>query len=313
MTTGSAYFLVGATASGKSTVAQVLAEQKGWSVLSSDSMLIYTGMDIGTAKPSPEERARVPYGGVDLARPDEDFSVWAYRQAALEYCQASWKNGRDVIVTGGSGLYVKALTHGIQDTPGTSEDRRMHWQSILDEGGVGALQKALESLQPGMLETMADPQNPRRLMRALSVAEDASGEKVSPSWQGVESSAPLMGLEWPPEVLAKRIAHRVRQMFVEGLVDEARALRSQGSLSRTAEQAIGYAEAFRLLDGEIDEEEAVERIALRTRRLAKKQRTWFRHQSTIDWVRPRDDESVESIAERVLQGWRDHGPTRIVT
>lgn len=313
MNAGSAYFLVGATASGKSTVAQHLAEQQGWSVLSSDSMSIYAGMDIGTAKPSLQERSRVHYGGIDLVRPHEDFSVWAYRQAALMFCQTNWKSGRDVIVTGGSGLYIKALTHGIQNTPAISEDRRRYWQGVFENGGVASLQKALETLQPGLLEAMSDSQNPRRLMRALSVVEEGGAEQTSPSWKGVEASVPLMGLEWPPEVLAKRIACRVRQMFVDGLVDEVRILRAEGALSRTAAQAIGYAEVFCLLDGEIDEDEAVERIALRTRRLAKKQRTWFRHQSIIDWVRPRDDESVERIAEHVLQGWREHGPTRIVT
>jgi len=305
-----AWVLAGATATGKSAAAQLLAEQLGCAVLSADAMLVYRGMDIGTAKPAAAERGAVPYFGLDLVTPAEAFSagLWlADARRALHAAAAA--PGRRLIVAGGTGLYIKALTEGL-DSAGSDPARRAHWQALFEREGLAALQRAVEALAPGALADVADPANPRRLIRALEHLE-ACGH-LPQSWKTAAAPAAITALRLPREQLHARIVRRVRAMFRQGLPDEVRRLREIYPVwSATAAQAIGYAEVCALLDGTLTMRDTLEKIATRTRQLAKRQETWFRHQAAVHWIDIADDDPAERVAERVLASWRHHGPTHL--
>ena len=327
-----AWVLAGATATGKSAAAQLLAEQLGCAVLSADAMLVYRGMDIGTAKPTAAERGAVPYFGLDLATPAEAFSagLWladarrALRAAATSSARAAADAGppsaaaREAAepvpgcrlnVAGGTGLYIKALTEGL-DSSGSEPARRAHWQALFEREGLAALQRAVEALAPGALADVADPANPRRLIRALEHLE-ACG-RLPQSWKTAAAPAAITALRLPREQLHARIERRVRAMFRQGLPDEVRRLREIYPVwSATAAQAIGYAEVCALLDGTLPMRDTLEKIATRTRQLAKRQETWFRHQAAVHWIDIEDDDPAERVAERVLASWRHHGPTHL--
>ena len=250
----------------------------------------------------------MPSFGFDLADPGQPFSVGDYLAAiqaaapALAACHAT------PIVVGGTGLYVKCLTEGLASAAVSDPAHRAAAEALLQAEGLEALQAATRALDPAQYARLRDPENPRRVVRAyellaagqpLPVAEERPRPKVA-------------GLHLPPEELRARIARRARQMFAHGLVDEVRALRAQyPQLSETARHAIGYEEAARVLDGEISEEEAIRRTALRTGQYAKRQMTWFRHQADVVWIEVDPDDSVERIAGRVQKVWATHGPAAL--
>lgn len=301
------HVLVGPTASGKSAVAQHMAEQNGAAVLSADSMLIYRGMDIGTAKPDPQARARVDYLGVDLADPGDAFSVWAYREAVAAQL-AALAPEREVLVAGGSGLYIKALTMGLA-AAGPAPASRARWESLFAAQGVEGLQQALQQRDAGALASLRDPQNPRRLIRALERLDD-DGETAgnAASWREASTGPVLAGLWLEPALLNKRIEQRVETMYADGLLDEvAGLLADPRGLSPTAAQAIGYAEAIAVIEGRCSRAEAMALTATRTRRLAKRQRTWFRHQARVEWIEVQPDDTAETLSDRVREIWRTHG------
>ena len=320
-----AWILAGATSTGKTAVAQLLAEQLGCAILSADAMLVYRGMDIGTAKPSVAERGSVPYFGIDLVSPAESFStgLWladaaralrspppAFRPPTSDL-RPPTSGSHPLIVAGGTGLYIKALTDGLDGAP-ADPDARARWQAAFEREGLAALQQAITERAPGALESLADPSNPRRLIRALEHLE-AHGDLPS-QWKKEAASAPIVVLHLPREQLHRRIARRVETMFRQGLVDEVRALRQTCPVwSPTAAQAIGYAEACALLDGTLTAPEANERIIVRTRQLAKRQETWFRHQAHAVWLEIDADDPPAQIARRVLETWRQYGPTTVVS
>jgi len=166
-----AWILAGATATGKSAVAQRIAQDEGFSILSADAMLVYKGMDIGTAKPSPEERGNIPYYGLDLVSPSEPFSAGRWLDAAREACAVT--PGRKLIVTGGTGLYIKALTDGL-DGSGVDPEVRLRWRTVFEKEGLAGLQQVLRERAPAAFQTLDNPLNPRRLLRALEHL-DATG------------------------------------------------------------------------------------------------------------------------------------------
>jgi tRNA dimethylallyltransferase len=303
-----AWFLVGPTAVGKTAVAQWLAEREGFDILSADSMLVYQGMDIGTAKPDPEDRARVRYHGLDLCAPDRTFSVWDYRRCALEALDRIRACGRKPLVAGGSGLYIKSLTDGLAPKPGADAALRCRWEAAGREPGIEALQAAVRTANPERYEALADKENPRRLIRALETAH-ADG---SASWKAARERTPLVGLALATAELNSRIEARVRGMYRRGLADEVRDLLARfPELSATARQAIGYAEAIEYVSGRCSRAEAEERTIVRTRQLAKRQRTWFRHQADVRWIQIEPAMSLETVAGLVLAQWRALGPADI--
>lgn len=307
-----AFFLVGPTASGKSAVAQHIAERGGQLVVSADSMNLYRGMDIGTAKPTVEERAGVDYAGIDLADPAEKFSVSNY----LDAMRPAFQSGREIIVAGGTGLYIKCLTEGFDDVPPENAELRIELESLDFEALEKRAKQEAPELYGGLTED--DRQNPRRLIRVLekqcgagiSACSVQAGSLHHKGKWNAKPKPTLVGLHVERKVLHKRIEQRVDKMYAQGLLEEARTL-AELDLSPTAMQAIGYAEAFAVLNNEMALEEAEERTVVRTRQLAKRQMTWFRNQLNVEWIDVADYADIEKLAEAVSSAWKKHGPTPI--
>lgn len=298
--------MAGATATGKSAVAQLLAEQLGCAILSADSMAVYKGMDIGTAKPGVGLRGAVPYYGIDLTTPDHLFSVGQWRMEASQALQSH----PGLIVSGGTGLYIKALTNGLEGQA-TDPALRHQWLSLLAREGAPALRQALDERAPDLLRSMPDSHNPRRLIRAL---EHLNKQGTVPrNWREIPGKPRIMVLRLPREQAHVRIQHRVEQMYERGLLEEVENLRERfPRWSHTASHAIGYAEAHAVLDGVMTRAQAIERTVIRTRQLAKRQETWFRHQFDSIWIDILESDSTERVAERLHKEWSVHGPTSII-
>jgi tRNA dimethylallyltransferase len=277
-----ALILTGPTGSGKSQLALEVAERLGAEIVAMDSMTLYRGMDVGTAKPGPEERRRVPHHLLDVLDPWESASVaWWLGQAAA-CCRDVEARGRRVLFVGGTPLYLKALLFGLFDGPPADEALRQRLTAEAEQLGRPALHARLAGIDPTTAGRL-HPNDVRRVVRALEVWE-LTGRPIS-AWQqqwsgtGDERAANrVLWLDLPRDELYARINARVEQMIAAGLVDEVRALRRlPRPLSREAAQALGYKELFDHLDGRAMLAEAVERIQTRSRNLAKRQLTWFRH------------------------------------
>lgn len=307
-----ARILVGPTASGKSAVAQFLAERDNVPVISADSMLVYRGMDIGTAKPTPEERGDVPYFGIDCVAPGEPFSTGDWLDSVFNGMRKAPACSSPVtpIVAGGTGLYVRALLSGLTASVSSPESRDK-WTAYFEKNGLESLQASVKEKGAAALVADGDWQNPRRLIRALERLD--AGDTDQNTWSDDPSTLPVIaGLSMPRDILWRRIDRRIAKMFEDGLVDEARKVRDEaGSLSQTACQAIGYAEALDVADGRCSIEEASKRISVRTRHLAKRQYTWLRHKLNVKWIEIDDGEDVESIAHKTEQIWNEYGAAEI--
>ncbi len=305
-----AFFLVGPTASGKTEVAQFIAERKGWGILSADSMLVYRGMDIGTAKPKQAERAGVRYWGLDLVDPDTPFNVNLFLEHAREAFANATRENQSMLVVGGTGLYVKCLTEGLSPAPPADLALRDRADKLYQEQGLAALQQEVQNRAPAAYAALRDKANPRRLIRALEYAGRA--EATGSPWKGKPAPA-LAGLRHPPGVLAARIQSRVDRMYASGLLEEVERLTGQyPTWSKTALQAIGYAEALAVLKGKLNLSEGKIRTAQRTRQLAKRQMTWFRYQANVQWIDVDPHWTTDVLAERVLDVWNKNGPTPII-
>lgn len=301
----SAYVLAGPTASGKTAVAHAVARARGWAVLSVDALQVYRGLDIGTAKPSAAEREGLIYGGLDYCDPDQTFSAGAYLRAVA----AEWPRlaaAPAVIAAGGAGLYFRALIQGLDAAPSHPELRR-EAEALLASGGVAALQAYVRDCAPALWAALRDPENPRRLLRAYERARLGDRPKGA---EAAISRPTLVGLRLPPAELAQRIRARVLAMYDNGLLEEAAALRARfPALSATAMQAIGYREAFDVLDGRCSRAEAIERTIQRTRQYARRQMTWFRHQAVVDWVEAGGGRRLDDIVAEVCEKWERHDRT----
>lgn len=303
-----AFILAGCTATGKTEVAGIIAEKRGWPLLSADAMLVYRGMDIGTAKPGPDQRSRLKYAGIDCVSPDQSFSSGLWMRQAARACREAAGLNLPLLVVGGTGLYLKLLLTGM-DRPPPDPGERDRWQALYQRQGVAGLQRELATLAPGT--AIADPENPRRLIRALETAGRNKRKPPSAGRQAGEMPV-IAGLRYPRELLHKRIKNRVEHMWRQGLLEEARILLDRfPAWSDTALHAIGYREALAALDRRMTPEQARELTIARTRRLAKKQETWFRHQLKVAWVDAGENETCAGLAKRIEEWWRDNGPVAI--
>lgn len=298
------WFLAGPTASGKSAVALVLAERLGGEIIAMDSMSLYREMDIGTAKPTAAEQARVPHHLIDILDPGEEYSVADYLGASRAACTDVLARGRVPIFVGGTGLYLRALLRGVFDGPGADPQFRRRLEARAAAAGDQWLHRQVQAVDP-VTAARLHPRDTRRLVRALEV-HHLTGRPPS-AWHGEQ---PLPERDRPPHVywlspprawLHERINRRVIQMIAAGWVDEVRRLlRSGRPLSRTARQAVGYRELMVHLSGEYELADAVKRIQTRTRQFAKRQHTWFRHLEECRAVEIKGTETVESLAECIL-------------
>ena len=280
------WFLSGPTGAGKSALAIPLARRLGAEIVSVDSMAVYRGLDVGTAKPSAADRARVPHHGLDLVSPADTFTVAAWLTVAATAVADCRARGRAVLFVGGTPLYLRALRDGLALLPPADAEVRAELAAAAAADGPEALHARLASLDPTAAARI-HPRDTRRLVRALEVAT-LTGRPLSAAHTPEPDplfESRLMILDVSRATLAARIDRRVEAMFTGGLVEEtAAALRAPGGIGPTAGQAAGYTEAIDLIAGRIDRAEAVRRTQVRTRQLAKRQRTWLRSFKDATWI-----------------------------
>jgi tRNA dimethylallyltransferase len=285
--------LVGTTASGKSDLAFALASELGGiEIVSMDSMSVYCGMDIATAKPSAAQRAAVPHHLIDLLDPAEECTVAFFQAEARSALAGIEARGAQALLVGGTGLYVRAVVDDLTP-PGRFPEVAAALESEADgPGGSAALYERLVSLDPLAAERMT-PENRRRIVRALEVTI-GSGRRFSSFGPGLEQYRPTrfvqVGIPFDPAAVDAAIAARFSRWMAAGLLEEVRALAARpGGLSRTARQALGYKELLGHLERGVPLEEAVAEAVRRTRSFARRQWAWFRRDPRIAWIDAGDD------------------------
>ncbi len=334
------WYLTGPTASGKTAVGIALAELLGAEIISMDSMALYKGMDIGTAKPTPDQRARVPHHLVDILQPHQDFSLAQYLSAAARAADDIRSRGKQVLFVGGTPLYLKGLLRGIFQGPPADWEFRQRLQAEAARQPPGWLHQQLESVDPQAAARL-HPNDARRLIRALEVFVK-TGRPISQWQQQFDKGAPasqrrVFVLAWPRQELYRRIDQRVEQMFAAGLVEEVQRLLRQAApqnalqhaessaaaakrnvgapgasvrelhpqvFSRTALQAVGYREVIEYLQQRRDLPETIALVKQRTRQLAKRQVTWFRSLSECRFVPVSGQLEAQCLAQAILSAGR---------
>ena len=275
-------FLIGPTAVGKSAAALALAERHGCELVSLDSMQVYRGLDIGTAKPSAAERARVRHHMLDLAGPEERFDVQRYLREFEPVAADLERRGARALFVGGTGFYLKSLTHGLFEGPSVDLELRARLEARYSSEGAAALHAELARVDPAAAARI-HAHDRKRVLRGLEVHEQ-TGRSLSDwqrewGWHGRESAprpVRIAALACPMPELEARIAQRTAAMLTAGWVEEARAIRAGPGFGPTATQALGYAEVLELADGRIGREECTQRIVRKTRQFARRQGTWWR-------------------------------------
>ena len=281
-----ALILTGPTGSGKSRLGVELAERLGAEIVSMDSMALYRGMDVGTAKPSAADRQRVPHHLIDVLDPWQSASVAWWLEQAAACCQDIERRGKRVLIVGGTPLYLKALLRGLFDGPPADPDLRRQLAEEAERDGREHLHSRLADVDP-VAAARLHPNDLRRVIRALEVWQ-LTGRPISAwqqEWAPAEQPFPpaatadrVLWLDRPRQELYARIDARVHEMMAAGLVEEVRGLRRLGGqLSREAAQALGYKEVLDHLDGGAGLDETVRLIQTRSRNFAKRQLSWFRH------------------------------------
>jgi tRNA dimethylallyltransferase len=297
-------FLAGPTACGKSEIALALAERIGAEIVALDSMSLYRGMDVGTAKPTAEMQQRAPHHLIDVIDPHEEYSLADYVAAAAEICREIVARGRIPLFVGGTGLYLRGVLRGVFSGPPADWELR---RRLTDEAAgrpPGHLYRQLEAIDPATAARL-HPHDERRVIRALEVFH-VSGRPLS-AQQGEGPLPPgerpqyVQWLHPPRDWLHERIDRRVGAMIDAGLVEEVRRLLGGlHTMSRTARQALGYKEIIDLLEGRCAHDDAVETIRQRTRQFAKRQHTWFRNLEECTAVELTGRETPQEVAERLL-------------
>ncbi len=303
--------VVGPTASGKTKLSVALSHRFGGEVLSCDSMQIYDGMDIGTAKPTVEEMEGIPHHMIGGIRPDEEFSVGRYVAMADPILQDILARDKAAVITGGTGLYVDSLIAGRTFAPFPSTGKRDELQALADRDGIEAVIEQLRKVDPASADRL-HPSDQRRIIRAMEVYLE-TGKTITEHNLETQKQPPKykpiwLGLNFKDRKdLYDRIDHRVDVMVQEGLFEEIEGLLAQGlGYGATALQAIGYKEPLQAIRGEITREEAIDKIKQESRRYAKRQLTWFRRNPDMHWLmldrEPDFDAVVEEACEVVCKG-----------
>jgi tRNA dimethylallyltransferase len=280
--------LTGPTAAGKTAIAMRMAERLGAEIISVDSIAVYRGLDIGSAKPSADEQRRVPHHGLDLVAASKVFNVASWLSAAAEAVEAIRRRGRKILFVGGTPLYLKALREGFDTRPPADPALRDAITLRLEREGAAALHRELAERDPAAAARI-HPNDARRLVRGLEVAIASTSRPSLPqnTWNAPSDEqlrVPFLIVDVPRYVLADRIAARVHQMFADGLIEEVEAAEAATGIGPTARQAAGYCEVLEMLAGKRSREEAIEQTIRRTRQLAKRQRTWLRSFQNTVWV-----------------------------
>lgn len=305
---GRPVFLAGPTAVGKSAIALALAEKIGGEIISVDSMQVYRGLDIGTAKPTAEERVRVPHHLLDICDLNESFDAAQFIRQAQKAVELIQSRGKTPIFCGGTGLYFKACLEGLGEAPPADAKLRAELEAL----SLADLLAELRECDPAAYEKI-DRQNPRRVIRAVEVIR-LTGKKFSEQkarWGEAPGEPQLSGDDGSPhqrlicltraaDDLHHRINVRVDEMFARGLVDETRELLKHGlAENKFAMQAIGYRQVVEHLRGERDLAETVDLVKIRTRQFSKRQLTWFRRHGNCEWIHLTPQDSTTEILERL--------------
>jgi len=312
--------IVGPTATDKTEVALLVAEALRGEIVSADSMQIYRGMDIGTAKPTPEQRARAPHHLIDIIEPDEPFSVADYRTRADAALADIRARGKQPVLAGGSGLYVRAVLEEMDFAVAPDPELRRQLAEEARTKGLSALYARLIEADAAAAARI-HPNDQKRIIRALEVVQDAAhchpersegSRRFAADGKGaVDQRAALrynsmeFGLTAPRDELYRRIDARVETMLAAGLVEEVRGLVERGCDERLISmKGLGYAQTLAYLRGEASLEEAVRRLKRDTRRFAKRQLTWFRADPRIHWIDIAKAGGPSGVAEIVLREWQ---------
>ncbi len=297
-------FIVGPTACGKSKLAVELAKRLAGEIISADSMQVYKGMDIGTAKPTSRERKNIPHHLMDIFSPAHLFSVYEYQKRALIKIRQIIKRGKIPIVVGGSGLYVRSLLQGLSGQPGADFKLRKKLEEEASQRGLDTLYQRLQKKDPERAAQI-NPNDQKRILRALEILE-ASPQKPSEWHQSRQSLSDLgfdsrvIGITKDRQQLYSDIEKRVDQMFRKGLVKEVKQL-MKGKISQTAAQAVGYKELFEFFVGRLSLSQAKDLIKRNTRRFAKRQWVWFKKEPKIEWVEWPEGVDVKKMADIILK------------
>jgi len=299
--------IAGATATGKTGLAirlarRLVADGMPTEIISADSRQVYRGLDIGTAKATVEEREGIPHHGLDLVEPDQAFTLADYAEHARQALAGIADRDGLAILVGGTGLYLRAVARGIATDRLPSDDTiRARLEAEFLAVGLEPLVERLRAVAPRRAAAI-DTANPRRVVRALEIAEVSGGEPELPAPRGYDGPAAWIGLSVDPVRHREWIAHRARGQFDAGLIEEARALRERFDPALPAFSAIGYREAWAVLDGELTRDAAIAEDARRNQAFAKRQRTWFRAEPDITWLDPEAAalETAVEIAHRTL-------------
>ena len=302
--------IAGPTASGKTALSIDLAEELDGEIVSCDSMQVYRGMDIGTAKPTLEERNGIPHYMLDVADPTEDFSVSRYCNMAFPIVDSILARGRTAIIVGGTGLYMDALIRGNNFAPFPSTGRREELEKQAEQEGIEAVLCKLQEVDPDSAARL-HPSDRKRIIRALEVYLE-TGETITAHNEKTKLIPPRYAPVWfaledeNRQDLYNRIDRRVDIMLQMGLLEEIHTLLAQGIPAKcTAMQAIGYKEFLQALSGEITVEEAAQEVKKASRHYAKRQLTWFRRNENIHWLRRAPGETTAEILSLARQYLRE--------
>jgi len=292
--------IAGPTASGKTALSIALAKELDAEIVSCDSMQVYRRMDIGTAKPSLEERQNIPHHMLDVAEPDEDFSVSRYCAMASPIVDSILERGKAAIIVGGTGLYMDSLIRGNTFAPYPSTGRREELEELANRKGIEAVLEQLQAVDPESAARL-HPSDRKRIIRAMEVYLE-TGQTITEHNLRTQAIPPKYTPIWfalkdaQRQALYDRIDRRVESMLQMGLIDEIQALLESGiSPKSTAMQAIGYKEFVTALKGECSMEEATAQVQQSSRHYAKRQLTWFRRNKAIHWLTRQPGMSSEEI------------------
>ena len=302
--------IAGPTASGKTDLAIKLAHEINGEIISADSMQIYRGMDIGTAKPTMEERQGIPHYLIDIVDPDEEYSVAHFQRDAKNCIKEILNRGKVPIVAGGTGLYINSLVYNINFSETTADwEYRKQLEEIARDKGPEELHRFLQKVDPVSAEKI-HPNNIKRVIRALEVFK-TTGKPISQHQLESRTEKPeyefkIFGLEMDRKILYERINKRVDKMMEIGLYEEVESLLEKYSPDLVSLQGIGYKEIISAIKGEYSLEEAVEKIKLNTRHLAKRQITWFKKTENLRWIDTGNTETraiIKKLANNLNNGY----------
>jgi len=298
--------ITGPTASGKTGVAAGVAKQLGSCVISSDSMQIYRGMDIGTAKATEEEKRGVVHYMIDIVSPDKSYSAAEYQKTAIELIEAENALGHIPVVAGGTGLYIHSLVYDIDftQTPENDEIRQKYLQ-LADDKSIECLYNELMKKDPAYAKIISQ-MDKRRIIRRLEILENGGECAYDFRRFNTRDDYLIFGLKMPREMLYERINLRVEQMLENGLVEEAQNLYNKFGMTN-ALKAIGYKELFSYFNGGMSLIEAAELIKRNTRRYAKRQMTWFRRDERIKWIDVSKSASIEDTINDIIKIIKEKG------